>query len=314
MRVAIVGAGINGLYLARKLAERKHKVTVFEKREKIGKECCSGLFSERILEFIPESRKLVQNKIEYCLIHFPRKTLKIKFLTNFLVMSHFDLDRLAAALAEKSGVKIVLKCNISKSDSDTLKNKFDRVIGCDGAASFVRKSLKLKDPYFYLGIQGFISQVDSSDFVETWPQKQGFIWKIPRGEETEYGIIERPEKAKVIFEEFLKEKKLSLGKAKSALIPQGLAVPQVRKITLCGDAAGLTKPWSGGGVVWGLVAADLLLKNFPDFLKYQKELKKFFLPKIIFSKIIKKVAYFSGFKTPWLLPKEFKIESDFLYG
>jgi flavin-dependent dehydrogenase len=77
MKVAIVGAGICGLYIAWKLAERGEEVTVFEKREKIGKEVCSGLFSKRILEFIPESQKLIQNQIDSVLIHFPRRNLKI---------------------------------------------------------------------------------------------------------------------------------------------------------------------------------------------------------------------------------------------
>jgi len=37
MKVAIVGAGICGLYLAWKLSEKGYSVTVFEKKEKIGK-------------------------------------------------------------------------------------------------------------------------------------------------------------------------------------------------------------------------------------------------------------------------------------
>ena len=60
MKVAIIGAGICGLYLALKLSESGSEVTVFEKKEKIGKEVCSGLVSERILDFIPESQKLIQ--------------------------------------------------------------------------------------------------------------------------------------------------------------------------------------------------------------------------------------------------------------
>jgi len=62
MKVAIIGAGINGLYLSWKLSEMGHQVTVFEKREKIGKEVCSGLISDRILEFIPESKDLIKNQ------------------------------------------------------------------------------------------------------------------------------------------------------------------------------------------------------------------------------------------------------------
>jgi flavin-dependent dehydrogenase len=307
MKIAVVGAGITGLYLAWKLSERGCSVTVFEKKERIGKECCSGLFSERILDFIPESKNLIQNQIDFSLIHFPKKTLKIRFSGKFFVLSHFELDNLVANLAKEAGAKIILNQKVS-----SLPEGFDRIIGCDGALSQIRKILGLKDPQFYLGIQGFSQKNDLSNFVETWPTKSGFLWKIPRGGEAEYGVIEKPENAKKIFENFLKEKNLNLEKINSANIPQGLIIPKNQKITLCGDAAGLTKPWSGGGVIWGLMAAEILLKNFPDFLKYQKEIKRFFTPQIIFSKIAKKFVYFLGFNLPWLLPKEFKIDGDFL--
>lgn len=317
MRVAIIGAGICGLYLARKLAEKGEEVVVFEKREEIGKEVCSGLFSERILNFIAESRKLVENKIEYCLIRFPKKTIKIEFSEKFLVMSHFELDNLAADLAKKSGVKIILNHEVKKEEIAVLKDKFDRVVGSDGPNSTVRKYLGINEPYFRLAIQGFsqkenFSETENSDYVETWATQQGFIWRIPRRNEIEYGIMEEPKNARILFENFLQEKKIKLQKLNSALIPQGFALPKNERITICGDAAGLTKPWSGGGVIWGLTAAEILLKNFPDFSKYQKKARKFFLPKIILSKIATKLAYFLGFNLSWVLPSDFKIESDFL--
>jgi len=327
MKVAIIGAGICGLYLAWKLSEQGEEVTVFEKREKIGKKACSGLFSERILDFIPQSQELIQNQIESCLIHWvgagwgPRRTSKINFSGKFLVMNHYELDRLVATVAERAGAKILLNCNVTlpflvtlaKDDSSKVEPwKFDRVIGCDGANSIVRKNLGLPEPTFRLAIQGFIPKNDFSNYVETWPTKNGFIWKIPRREKTEYGIIETPKRAKLLFEEFLKENNLKLERIKSALIPQGLIIPSLPKISLCGDAAGLTKPWSGGGVIWGLMAADLLLKNFPDFLKYKKAVEKFFSAKILFSKMATKMVYFLGFKIPWILPKNYKIEGDFL--
>lgn len=311
MKIAIIGAGICGLYLAWKLAEKGEEVIVFEKKEKIGKEACSGLFSERILDFIPESQKLIQNKIEYCLIHFPKGTSKIQFSKPFFVMSHSELDNLVADLAEKAGAKIILN-----HSENSLPEGFDRIIGCDGAMSQVRKNLGLKNPQFRLGIQGFILtplfKKSGGGFVETWPTISGFLWKIPRGNETEYGIIEKPQKAREIFNEFLQRKNLSLERINSALVPQDLILSPNPSIALCGDAAGLTKPWSGGGVIWGLLASNLLLKNFPDFLKYKNIIRKFFLPKIIFSKIATKIVYFLGFKTPWIFPKVVKIEGDFL--
>ncbi|MDD2697016.1 MAG: FAD-dependent oxidoreductase [Candidatus Pacebacteria bacterium] len=307
MKIAIVGAGINGLYLAWQLSKAGHRVTVFEKKERIGKEACSGLFSERILEFIPESRKLIQNEIKSALIRFPKKTLEICFSKKFFVMSHFELDNLVAGLARAAGAKIILNQTIN-----SLPEGFDRIIGCDGPLSTVRKKLNSTEGDYRLAIQGFIDKEDNSNFVETWPIKSGFLWRIPRGKEVEYGIIGEAKKVKDAFDGFLKKENIQVGRMKSALVPRNFCIPSNPKITLCGDAAGLTKPWSGGGVVWGLIAAGILLKNFPDFLKYQKKARSFFLPRIVFSRICTVGAYFFGLHSPWLLPTKIKIESDFL--
>lgn len=295
MRVAIIGGGICGLYLAWKLSEKGHNVTLFEKKERIGQEVCSGLFSERILKFIPESQKLIQNKISSVLLHFPKKTIVVKFSKKFFVMSHFELDKLVAGLAQKSGAKLFLNHNINE-----MPKGFDKIIGCDGANSFVRRSLGLPELKYRLGILGLTENCSrlagQEQFsVQVWPSKTGFSWKIPKGDKIEYGGIG-----------------LSFENRKSRIIPQGLIIPKDSSITLCGDAAGLTKPWSGGGVVWGLTAANILLETFPDFKKYRKLVKRFFLPKIIFSKIAVKLVYFLGFKMPWLLPSKILMESDFL--
>ena len=308
MKVAIVGAGINGLYLAWKLSEKGHQVAVFERKEKIGKEACSGLFSERILDFIPESRKLIQNQIDSVLIHFPRRTLRIKFSRKFLIMSHFELDNLAAVLAKRAGAEIFLNSPVKE-----IPQGFDRVIGCDGALSVIRKNLGSSEPKFRLGVLGFIQKPDNSSFVETWPIKEGFIWRIPRGEEVEYGAIGNPKDVKDIFNNFLKKNNLQIENETAALVPQDLIVPLDNSIALCGDAAGLCKPWSGGGVIWGIIAANLLLKNFPDFIKYKNNLKRFFGPRICFSRLATRAVYFFGFNFPWILPKNIKIESDFLF-
>ena len=311
MKTAIVGAGAVGLYLAWQLSKNGNEVVVFEKKERIGKEACSGLFSQRILNFIPQSKALIQNQINSVLIHFPKRTVKVIFSEKFFVMSHFELDNLLAGLAEKSGTKIRLKHTVN--DISELKEDFERIIGCDGPNSAIRKSLGLKGIDVRLAIQGFLSKKDDSDFVETWPINNGFIWKIPRGRETEYGAIGNPKEVKIVFDEFLKKNNLNLERIISAIVPQGFLFSSGEKATLCGDAAGLCKPWSGGGVVWGLIASALLLKNFPDFLKYMRAVKVFFIPRILFSKIAVKLVYFFGFHFPWILPKRIKIESDFLF-
>jgi flavin-dependent dehydrogenase len=258
---------------------------------------------------------LVKNEINSCKIHFPKKTIFLYFKRRFFVFDRSEFDNLLKNLAENSGAKIFFNKNVSHSDLQNFLKEFDRILGCDGANSTVRDFLKLPKPKFYLGIRGITPPeylLGGENFVETWPTKNGFLWKIPRGKETEWGVMEEPKFAKEIFEGFLKKQNLKLEKIESAIIPQGFIIPKNEKITLCGDATGLTKPWSGGGVIWGLMSANLLLKNFPDFLKYQKEVKRISSLNFTFSKLAKKLVYFFGFNFPHFLPKNFKIDGDFL--
>ena len=321
IKVAIIGAGLIGLYLAWKLSEAGHKITVFEKKEKIGEKACSALVSERIKDFIPLSRSLIENKINSCQIYFPKKTITLNFNP-----SHFAIDRQKGAkllfgLAQKAGVKILLNQAINKIPSG-----FDRIIGCDGALSKTRGLLDLPQPSFRLGLQLFLPIKDSSNYVETWPTKGGFFWKIPRGSQAEYGALGPLNSIKEEFKKFCRYQDIDFneGKVQSALVPQprtnifdilrgkGLILPRGRNITLCGDAAGLTKPWSGGGIIWGLTAADILIKNFPNFEKYHKKIGRFFGPKIFFGKLSNSLVYFLGKNFPFLLPARTTYDNDFL--
>ena len=306
-KIAIVGGGICGLYLGWKLSLQGHRIVIFERKKEIGQAVCSGLFSRSILDFIPSSETLIQNRIKSAILHFPKKSVQLRFNRESYVMEHSELDKLVADLCLKSGAEILFENNIKN-----LPSGFDRIIGCDGADSAVRKALGISSPELRLGIKGTIKEEDFSDVVETWPCHQGFIWRIPRGTQVEWGIIAGLNSAKKIFDEFLRNRNIVLLYKESKIIPQGFLIPKNQQITLCGDAAGLTKPWSGGGVIWGLKAADILLKNFPDFLVYRNAAQKFFLPKIFFSKICVKAAYFLGFKMPWFLGRGYGIDSDFL--
>lgn len=80
-RVAIVGAGVIGLYLAWQLSLKGHEVSVYEKKSEkyFGDKPCSTLVSERIKDFIPIEDDFIENKIIGCLINFPQKTVQLNF-------------------------------------------------------------------------------------------------------------------------------------------------------------------------------------------------------------------------------------------
>ena len=312
MKVAIIGAGICGAYLAKNLAQTGNEVTVFERKKTIGKECCSGLFSSRLFDYIPEAAPLATNRINSAIINFPKKAVNLRFKQPFFTIEHAQLDLLMAALATQSGANIQVGEIIDNTKLEQMEDKFDRIIGCDGALSPTRKYLGLPDPEFMLGIQGFEQKQDKNDFVETWATKNGFIWKIPRGENIEWGIMDKQNVARHLFDKFIVGKGINIEPLKSAIIPQGLVIPKNEKITLCGDASGLTKPWSGGGVVWNLAQARILLKNFPNFLQYRKEACRFFSLRIRLGKLAKAGAYAAGFNFPAFIPDNIRLDGDYL--
>lgn len=311
--VAIIGTGPIGLYLAWRLQKKGLDVTIFEKKERVYAKPCSGLISERIKKFIPIPDNLYQRKVDSILVHFPKKDIRLKPKPSFLVFERQKLDEFIFNLAKKQGVKFVFNKEINE-----IPQNFSKVIACDGALSKTRKLLSLPSPSFRLGIQYFIKEDNPSPDIEIWQKafksfsKYGFFWKIPKAGITEYGGIGPSNLLNQEFEKFCREQAISLEsrEIKAALIPQGIYIPDLESITLCGDATGLTKPTTGGGVIWGLTAADILIKHFPDFTKYNKEAKRFFKPKIFKGKAEVFSGYFLGNYFHFLLPKNISIDAD----
>lgn len=299
-KVAIIGAGIIGLYVASQLEKKDFNVTVFEKEsiEKVGKKSCSTLVSKRIFDFIKIDNDLIENTIKKCLIKFNKKEVVLEFNPEHIVINR---EKLISRLTKKAKFKIIFESK--KTDFE----EFDYVIGADGASSFLRHKLNLKNPKFKVGLKVEKIIKDNSDTVKTFKTKNGFTWIIPKGDYVEYGILEEKENIKEEWKRFNKQGINS----SFALVPQGLVLANSDKYALVGDSTGLTKPWSGGGIIWQLYEARILIQNFPDFKKYNKEVKKFFLFKIIKGRITNKLVHFIGNYFSFLIPAYIKYDNDF---
>ncbi|MBU3964436.1 NAD(P)/FAD-dependent oxidoreductase [Patescibacteria group bacterium] len=316
-RVAIVGAGIIGLYLAWRLSQKGHSVTVFEKKSNIGGKPCTALISERIKEYLPISDRVYQGRVESILVHFPKKDIRIKARPAYLVFNRDALENFVYDLAKQAGAEIVFNKEIKE-----IPKGFTKIIGCDGALSQTRQLLSIPIPVCRLGIQFFVDRADRTDMagesIEVWPQKfacppkYGFAWKVLKKDNIEYGIIGPTKEAKNGLDVFLTKQEIYLneGDFKAAMIPQGLRLPKSDKITLLGDSAGMTKPTTGGGIIWGFKAGDILADCFPDFKKYRRKTKRFFILKILKGRIAVSASYFLGNYFPFLLPKKISIDPD----
>ena len=312
-KIAIIGAGIIGTYLAWKLQDKGFKVTVFEKKNRVGQKPCSALISERIKKFVPIPDDLYLRRIESVLVHFPRKDIKIIPKPSFLLFEREKLDFFVFSLAQKSGVDFVFNKEIKE-----IPEGFSKVVGCHGSLSQTREFFSLPPLKIRLGLQYFVQNKNFDTEIEIYPHrfkgvsKNEFFWKIPKGDQIEYGVIGSSKSAKQDFDIFCQEHNINLDprQIKGALISQGLSLPNSKTVTLCGDAIGLTKPTTGGGVIWGMTSADMLIENFSDFRRYKNKITRFFWPKIIKGKTEVLLGCLVGNYLSFLLPKKVYIDAD----
>jgi len=150
----------------------------------------------------------------------------------------------------------------STSDAATERVEARMVAGCDGPTSRVRRSLDLPEPDELLhGVLAFDDAPDDGDLVDVHLTAPTFFaWRIPRGEAgVEYGLAAPPgEDVSTLFDRLTDAYDVDTDRFCSGAIPVG---PPDRVTTdrtlLIGDAAAQTKPFTGGGILYGMTAADI---------------------------------------------------------
>jgi geranylgeranyl reductase family protein len=285
----VVGAGPSGSRFARAAAERGHDVVVLESGE-IGRPlACSGHVSLDVWEFVPDAarEKLLQNEIRGARFHLGGADSRAyPFYKDEIVSNAIDrvgLDRTLAECAREAGATIRTghtvtgveerpdRVEVTATGPDGVERFEARLLcGADGPRSKVRSQLGLPEPSELLhGVLGFDPGPDHDDFVDvhlTVPRF--FAWRIPRGDAgVEYGLAVAPgEDAGGRFEAFVDEYGADIDRRCSGAIPIGPPDRTVGKRSfLVGDAAGQTKPFTGGGILYGMRAADVAAETVdPD--------------------------------------------------
>ncbi|UCD07733.1 MAG: NAD(P)/FAD-dependent oxidoreductase [Candidatus Aenigmatarchaeota archaeon] len=287
--VIIIGAGPVGLYLAKRL-EKRLRVLVIEEDKNIGKPVhCSGLVSKNLFRFVKQDRAWIEHEVNGALIHAPNgKKLRLK-KRNVYVINRAGFDKHLANQISSRIMKNTRAKRISIKDTvkvETNKGVYESriLVGCDGSNSMVARHFNAKPRETMNGIIAITRERNHDDFVELWFDKRvtdGVLWKIPRGRKTEYGGMGNNLKFNALKEFFgLKDFEKRAGR-----IPMGPPKTYFNHCLLVGDAAAQIKPWSGGGLVYGLTCADIAAENITkafkrndfseSFLKrYEQEWKK----------------------------------------
>lgn len=271
--VIVVGAGPSGLKTAELVAKKNYRVLVLEEHKEIGKPLkCAGLVSWRLLELLPNlPKEIIINTVDKAkFFSHSGASFVLKSKNPVYVIDRSKLDKFLAKEAKKSGAEINGSTRFKRFrylnesiELETDKGKFKTkiLVGADGANSKVAKLAGIKQPdNILLGIQATVNGNFDSNSVELWfgysISPDFFAWVIPLDKnKARVGLATKP-KSKYYFEKFLEKR---IGRKKqpdvAGTIRFGLMDTVADRILLVGDAASMIKPFSGGGVVYGLIGA-----------------------------------------------------------
>jgi digeranylgeranylglycerophospholipid reductase len=297
--VAIIGAGPAGLATAIKLKEEGFDSVVFEEHESIGTpENCSGLVSKSGMDALGvDVSEVTLNKIRGAKIFAPDGNM-IRVTRNSTVaylMDRAAFDKMLLKKAQNLNIHIATNTKLIDIRKNTLfvqKNgrgeirKAEKIIGADGVNSTVRHlmELKTKKEDFVHTVQATATGEFEKEYVSVYTGDFAsgfFAWVIPINErKAKIGMgaklgVDVSDK----FKEFIREKLpgIRVYNAKSFLVPYGEPLKGIVKdnMALVGDSAFQTKATSGGGIIFGMRAGNILAQTIADSVKHKTSLKEY---------------------------------------
>jgi digeranylgeranylglycerophospholipid reductase len=286
----VVGAGPAGLTAAAGLAARGQDVLVVEEHETIGVPVhCTGLIGIDAFDELDLPRSTIQSICQSARFTAPdgESVLVESDSVRAAVVERADFDALLAARARAAGASIESGCAVRRisvegdgvtvaSTDGAVRRARALVLAC-GAQYRFNRELGLGVPRDYMQTAQVDAPFAARDHIEIEFGRaiapQGFAWMVPfaRGGFTcaRLGLM-CAGSAAAFFHRYTE----SLA-ARAGIDPSSLPRPRLKvlplgpvrrtyaaRVVAVGDAAGLVKPTTGGGIYYGLlsggIAADVL--------------------------------------------------------
>ena len=289
--ISIIGAGPAGSFAAYSLAKKNFDVEVFEEHPKVGIPIqCSGVITPALDSLLPKIPKsILVNKIKKVKFNSPDgNSFTVKIPVDY-VFDRSKLDQYISSLAESAGVKFHLNSrfeSLTRSD-DKIKFKTnsayyesDYLVGADGPYSKVGQSSGLLDiskRKFITGMQARTKcDIYSKDTVEIFLGYGEFAWLIPENDEfARVGLVSESN-PKNDFDKLMKKTNSKIVCYQSGMIPvyDRKLKTQDKNIYLIGDAAGMVKASSHGGIFYSMSASKYLVDSIINNKNYDSLWKK----------------------------------------
>ncbi|RJU86490.1 MAG: geranylgeranyl reductase family protein [Candidatus Poseidoniales archaeon] len=290
----VVGAGPIGGYLSKKLNDNGHSVLLLEEHDEIGRPFqCAGLVNPAAMETIGLESSILTS-IWGANIHSPNgKRVSIgdpKVPRTFSVCRKI-FDEAVVMQSIATGTEIMLS---TKPVSASIENEYVEVnidgpngsetvrckllCGADGAHSWVRRKFRMGNPTetmigFQIEVTGYSGDDGMLDMYTGASIAPGFFsWAIPTGQTTRLGTWTKANlmggtSSEEFMSRLMEDKNLNsrfTGCSEVARfcgpVPSGIVRrPMRERVALFGDAAGICKPTTGGGIGPGFKQVDMLV-------------------------------------------------------
>jgi len=295
--ISIIGAGPVGNYLACCLAKEGFEVEVYEEHDEIGVPIqCTGILTSSIKKIIDISDEFVVNTINRIRIFSPNNNfVEINLKDCDYIVDRIKFDNYFSFKAKGLGVKYNLGWKFLGFENGLMKfnkgvRKTNILIGADGCNSKVAKVCGFGKRKIMFGLQALVKLDHDLDLVDTFLIEKGFGWVVPEGNGVcRVGLVSS-DPAKNNLKSFLSKFGGFVLGYQSGPIPIYDRSFKTSKgnVYLVGDAAGMVKQTTYGGIVQGMMAAEELVKSLKTGKSYDKLWRKRIGRELFFGKMIRK--------------------------
>lgn len=325
----VVGGGPAGLYTALRAAEEGLDVVVLEEDPLVGAPThCTGIVSAEMNRLFKVPESLVLGRPAACLIVSPGGHV-VEFEDpgeDVAVLDRAGFDRLLAASAAEAGASVLTGRRVdalhveggfaeaTTEDGERLRARAV-VLGCGVTFRFHRLlPVRVPPPVLHTA-QIELDATAAADRIEVYFGRrvapEGFAWLVPirRGEKERLkaGVVLRGD-ARAHLKRFLRRPGVARrargmdGEPLRRLLPIGpVGKSYGERILAVGDAAGLTKPVTGGGIFYSLVSAQLAAETLVEALavddlsairlaQYEDRWRERLLPEIRVSRMFRQIV------------------------
>lgn len=275
--VIVVGAGPSGSYASYSLSRRGYDVLNLEEHLEVGKPVeCTGLVSERVTHMVRTKSEV--NTVTGAHVIFPNgERIHVKKREKTIVLDRDSFDKDCAAQSIGAGTDLCIGSRVKsvkvtdqyasvtyRENGDLKEERTLAVIGADGINSRVRRDLfPSRTSRIVSGYQvDSAHRLEDQDSVEVYVGSRvsrGFFgWATPAGNITRIGVGARGGASLKYFRNLnskFGDNKI-LGINGGAIPISYLRKTYANRAMLVGDAAGIVKPLSGGGIYTGMVSGS----------------------------------------------------------